>query len=393
MTSLIGNDVASMVEFARKRGNYPRFVRQNSLFKAGDVSGLGDAINVTYGAIVYDQVNREANAHAIIKKENWERSGFRVTTSNPTDKGWGGADPGTVGTIVDVAPVELDSLPGFLHTPFDLTMDAGFRAQHDDGLDVWEWKVAMMRDIHAQLLNEEILRDAEAEAVTGGAVTDPKSNGGGKGVESLDRLVSADNEEDSVGGSGSGWYDLYEGQIDRDSATTFDSYVIRPDGTQATYGTDLPFQIAALDKVIDETENNGADPASQVFLTKRDSRRAFYDEVNTFGRYDLTQVQTKLDMGGLSTTATHPGRDISFTVRAYQDRPIVVDKNVPADGKGRWFLLDQRHVHIKVGFPTIYVDVDNPVIRGKFDTKALYLSCEQVYMTRFNTSAKIRSIA
>jgi uncharacterized membrane protein len=36
-------------------------------------------------------------------------------------------------------------------------------------------------------------------------------------------------------------------------------------------------------------------------------------------------------------------------------------------------------------------DVDNPVIRGQFDTRALYLTCYQAYATRFNTSGKVRS--
>lgn len=411
MTDLIGNDVASYYEYAYKRGTMPKFAR--NFFKTGNVSGLGGAINPIYGALVYDQINRETNAHAILKKLSWDRSGFRVTNTNPATKGYGGADPGSVGTVVDYVPTELDSIPAFLHSPFDLTLDAGFRARHDDGMDIWEWLVQINRDGHAQMLNEELLRSAEAEAADIGAnTTDAKNDaaGGGKGMESIDRFIASEAEADDLAGGFTGVYDVYEqttGNVlgDRDDNTGFDAVVVRPDGTQTTYGTNLPFQIKGIDTLIDETENNGAIPAEQIFLTRRDTRRAFYDEIATAGRYDLTEVQAKLDFGGLSPTATHPGRDISYTIRAYQDRMIVVDKHVPSNGTtktpfpqggtglGHWYAIDQRHMHLKVGFPTLYVDMDNPIVRGQFDTKALYLTCEQLYMTRANTSGKMRSIA
>lgn len=410
--ALIGNDVASLYEYAMTKGYVPRFAKR--LFKAtGDATNLAAAINITYGALVYDHVNREANAHAMLKKEGWDKTGFRVTTTatsgagsgNPSTKGYGGGDVGTtVGTVLDIRPLELDSGPAFLHTPFNVGLAAAFRAKHDDGLDVQEWKIALCRDIHAQLLNEQILVNAETDAGTASAnTTDAKTDGTlGLGLESIDRFISSNAEEDDVGGSYTGWYDIYgesASAVDRDAADAddsndepFDAVVCRPDATRGTFGTDLPFQMAGVDKLIDATEDNGADPTSQIFLTKRDTRRAVYDELGAAGRFDLTQVQAKLDMNGLSTTATHDGRDITFTVRAYQGRPFVVDKNVPADGKGRMYLIDQRHMHIKVGFPTLYIDVDNPIILNSFETKSLYLTCEQLYATRMNVHGKLRSI-
>lgn len=391
------SNIGEMIEWAYNRQHYVPFLK-GYFAKTGNVAGHSGAINPTYGAVVYDHVNREANAHAIFKKEMWERSGFRVLTTNPTTKGYGGADPGSIGTVVDLSPAELSTIPGFLHTPFDLTLDAGFRSQHDDGLDLWSWKKAAERNVHVQLLNEELLKDAETEAANGGGnTTDAKNDATGtatgKGLETIDRLISSDAEEDAVGGANSGWYDVYEGAIDRDSGTTYDSHVLRPDGSKLTFGTDLPFQIKALDKAINFTEDDGAIASAQVWLTGRDTRQAVYDELKAAGRFELTQVQAKLDYQGLSQTALHPGRDISFTTRAYQFRPFVVDKNVAVDGIDRIYLPDMRNIHIRVGFPTLYVEVDNPVIRQKFDTQAIFLTCEQIYQTRFNTSAKIRSIS
>lgn len=398
---LLGNSVGDFYAYAFQRGKVPAFAGQ--FFKTGNVSGLAGAINVTYGALVFDQINREVNAHAIVKKEVWERSGWRVTTSNPTTLGYGGADPGSVGAVVDFTPTEIYTVPGYLHTPFDVTMDAAFRAQHDDGLDIWAWKRAIMRDAHAQLLNIEFLRSAAAEgnAIGAGGSSDPKNAGGGKGLESLDRLISS-TAEATVFKTGAGNYDVYETIGDRDAGTAYDSVIVRPDGSQATYGTNLPFQVTGIDTAIDTTEDNGADPSACVMLCGRGSRRKFYNELQAAGRYDLTSVQAKLDMAGLQVTATHPGRDITFTVRAYSERPFVSDKNVPSNGTTQpnggtgtqhIFGLDQRHVQMMVGFPTLFVEVDNPVIRGQFDTKALYLTAEQAKVTRFNTSFKVRSIS
>lgn len=408
--NLLGNDVAALYEYVFRKSKYSKQLMRQ-FFKAGTVSTHGGAINTTYGALVYDQVNREANVHAFIKKVPWEKSGFRVTTSNPTTKGYGGADPGSVGTVVDYTPSELKSIPGFIHSPFDMTLAAGFRAGVDDGLDLWDWLVAINRDGHAQLLNEELLTSAQVEANVGGAVTDPKNEtaGGarGKGLESLDRLISADAEEDDLGGSGSGWYDVYEGDVDRDTATTYDSVICRPDASQTTFGTNLPFQLAGVDFLLDTTANNGADPSSQMFVTQRTSKRLLYDELGAQGRFDLTEVKAKLDLNGLSLTSTQEGRDINFAVRAYQGVPIVCDRWVPSNGTtartataadggtghGHWYLLDQRHIHLKVGIPTIMASTDNPVVRGQFDTRALYLTAEQLYATRFNVHGKLRSIS
>jgi len=395
MPPLITN-IGEMVEWAYNQQHYVPFLK-GYFAKTGNVAGHSGAINPTYGAVVYDHVNREANGHAIFKKEMWERSGFRVLTTNPPTKGYGGADPGSIGAVVDLSPDELSTIPGFLHTPFDLTLDAGFRSQHDDGLDLWSWKKAAERDVHVQLLNEELLKNAESESVTldTNNTTDAKNdaNGTGKGMETIDRLYSSDAEEDAIAAVGTGHFDVYEGAIDRDSATTYDAHVIRPDGSKLTFGTDLPFQTKALDKAINFTEDDGGVASAQVWLTGRDTRQAVYDELKAHGRFDLSQVQAKLDYQGLSQTALHPGRDISYTTRAYQMRPFVVDKNVAVDGIDRIYLPDMRNIHIRVGFPTLYVEVDNPVIRQKFDTQAIFLTCEQIYVTRFNTSAKIRSIS
>lgn len=404
---LLGDQIGSLYEYALTKGRMP-FHRnmQRKLFKTGDVSNLGGAINVVFGAPVYDTVNREANAHTVLGTQPWERSGFRtadLSNADPSTRVTGGADPGTV-SIVDAAPTEISGKPAFLHTAWDITMDAGFRTEHDDGLDAYEWKRQIYRDIHAEGLNIELLRSAEAESssIGGTNTSDAKNSGNGQGLESLDRAIASDAEEDDVAGTGTGHYDLFGGDMDRDSGTDYDSVVVRPDGSKGTFGTNLTFQLAGVDQVINDTEDNGADPSSQIFLTGRDTRQLLDDEFQSQGRYDAGQVTAKLDMNGLTPSATHDGHDLAFTLRSYRDRPIVADKNVPANGttapdggtgSSHLFLMDQGEIHMKNGWPTLYFDIDNPAVRGQFDTRALYVTAEQLYPTNPRVSGKVRSIS
>ena len=302
MTSLIENDVASFYEYALYKSPFTSRFIQNFFGKAGDVGSFGGAVNVVYGSLVFDQINRESNAHAILKKENWENSGFRLTSTDPATKSYGGAaTTTTIGAVIDISPTEIDSFPGYVHSPWNMSIDLGFRSSHDDGLDLWEWMRALHRDNHAVALNQELLRSAQAEALAINATTtDAKAGGNGKGIESLDRAIASTAEQAVfLQSAGTGQYDLYQTQMDRDAGTAFDSVVVRPDGTKTTYGTNLPFQMAGIDRIIDDTEDNGADPTAQIFLTGRQSKRLMYDDLGTQGLFDRTEAQAKLDKEGL----------------------------------------------------------------------------------------------
>lgn len=406
---LFGGDIAALYEYCLTKGSAPQFIKNFLLKAGGTVSDMAGAINVVYGSLVYDLPNRETNMHAVIKKMPWEISGYRYTGSNPTTKLYGGSDPGSIGTDIDTTPSELTSIPGFVHSPFGLSADAAFRSRHDDGLDAWEWKRANLRDIHAQGLNEQLLNSARSEAVAIGAggSSDPKNAGNGVGIDTVDRVI-ANTTEAAQFKVGTGNYDLFEAQVDRDAANAnFDAVVVRPDASAVNTATNLPFQVDGLDYVLDTTEDNGADEASQVIVTSRQTRRALYKELATAGRFDLTgQVQAKITMAGLSPTATHQGRDVSFTVRTYQGRIIVADRNTPQNGTakrsatvpdggtglGHMYVIDQRHMHLKVGFPTLYIEADNPILLNAFRTRALYWTCEQLYFTKVPVHGAVKNI-
>ena len=418
-TSLLTDDVMEIYQYAARKHLFPKFVGgfniggHRVITRTGDVSSLGGGINVVYGAPVFDQVNRAANETAATKTENWVKSGFRVELSDPAKSLFGGADPGIVGgdyaapggTVVDVDLRELDSIPGFVHTPFDLTQDAAFRGRHDDGLDLWEHKLAIGRDHHQKGMNREFLATVATTGTlvpTADAKNDNTANGGtgtGVGIESKDRLIASAAEaalfSPVVHPS---WYDVYEGQVSRAAPSQFDSVVVDGAGAALTTLTPTAFLLDSLEALIDGTHENNADEKSQYFSTGIDTRRKIYRELRSIGRADATERQAKITLQGINQAGTQAGRDVTFAVRVYEERMILADSDIGNDGiigigeiatGSHVYLTDQRHIHKKVGFPTIYADVDNPVVRGQFDTLALFLSCYQNYMTRFNTSGKV----
>lgn len=408
---LYGGDLAALYEHCLTKGAAPQFIK-NFLMKAGGtVSDMAGAINLVYGSLVYDLPNRAATAHAIFKKVPWEISGYRYSTGNPNTKLQGGMDPGTIMSDIDTTPAELSSIPGFVHSAAGLGVDANFRMNHDDGLDGWAWKRANLRDIHAQGLNEELLNSAEAEAnaIGAGGSSDAKNAGNGVGIETIDRAFASKLEADQFK-VGTGNYDVFETQVNRDAANAlFEAQVYKPDATQTAFQTNVPFQVDGLYAVIDATEKRGADPGSQVFLTGYESRRALYKELATMGRFDASgQVQAKISMAGIAPTATHNGRDITFTVKTFEDRIVIADHIVPSNGTTKatpatdvyadggtglphWFLPDMRHAHIKVGFPTMYLEADNPIYLAAWKSRFVYWTCEQFYATKWNVHGKVRS--
>lgn len=400
-------------------------------FKAVNIAGGGGftaapgAFNPVYGAVVYDQINRETNAHAILKKVGWSKSGIRITASTGSGanaNGFGGYDPGALvpggGSTVDSIPTELDSIPTILTTPIEATHGILARAKHDDGLNLWDWLAALGRDRHQQLINKELLRSPVVESTAIGAVanTDPKAAGNGKGLESLRRFLSNSVEAagKSVGGTRADHFDVYQGQIDRtSSANPFESVVLKPDGTSTGFSItgNLPFQLTGVDALIDQTEGNGGSVGNRVFLTGRDTHRAINNEVATSGRTQLEVVEAKLDYNGLSPSALLAGRDVSYVLRSYQQTPIVVDRMVPNNGTtaahggagtfsyqdggtglSDLMLIDQRDVEIRVMYPTLWATADNPAYLGRHSSVGVYITDEQLYMSRTNRSGVVTSM-
>ena len=429
---IFDGSLASLYEYAYNSGAIGAHAPwAEPFFKAVNIAGgsgftaAPGAFNPVYGAVVYDQINRETNAHAAIKKVGWTRAGIRITTATGSGayaNGFGGYDPGalvpTGQSTVDSIPIELDTVPTLLWTPIEATQGILARAKHDDGLNLWDWLAALGRDRHQQLINKELLRSPVVEsAAINASNTDPKAAGNGKGLESIRRfLTNAAEATGKATGGNTNNFDVYQGQIDRTSASAdyFESVVLRPDATDTGFGitSNLPFQLTGVNALIDQTEGNGGSVGNRIFLTGRDMHRAINDEVSTSGRTQLEVVEAKLDYNGLSPSALLAGRDVSYVLRSYQQTPIVVDRMVPSNGTtagnggvgtfayqdggtgtSDLMLLDQRDVEIRVMYPTLWATADNPAYLGRHSSVGTYATFEQLLFERTNRSGCVTSVA
>jgi len=87
---------------------------------------------------------------------------------------------------------------------------------------------------HKELINQALLNDVESDA--GAAAADYT---GTNDFESLDRIISSDAEEDTLGGTYANIYNPWEtttSQIDRNAGTDFDATVDSAGGAIGTNG-------------------------------------------------------------------------------------------------------------------------------------------------------------
>jgi len=350
--------------------------------EAYDTSNITGYDNVMFGAMVYDQVNREQNAHAILPKVAWPKTrGLRILNGTPSNKGSGVSEGGALPDTGRVDVTEVYSEPAWMMSTWEITDQLLFQAAHDDGIGNLEaFKRAKWAEFHGQLLNETLLVDAEGEASSATANT---TNAKGSDIESLDRMISNDSEEDAFGGSYTGWYDVYNGAVDRDSAGIGECVVSH------NSGTDRALTLGLIDSVLQELEDNGAKRKNLVMLTGRDTLTRIKQLVGPQWKIDMPTFEAALTINGVQSAS---GANVDLRVRSYEDIPIFVDKNVPSDGISRIYFIDRSAMEIRVVAPTLYLKTSDKILLDELKNKYAYLTVEQLYCTNFKTQGKIRDL-
>jgi len=339
-------------------------------------AGMTGSRNVMYGAVVYDQLNKESNLHAILPKTVWNLSGFRVSDADPVQKVTGVAEGATLPDTVKPNITELDGEPSFLVTTWDITDKMDFTSRHDDGLgDPAAYFREYFGKVHASGLNEMLC----AEVIPGATNT---TNAKGNDIESIDRMISNNSEANAFQTTGRGWYDVFEGQVSREAPSIFDSYVDHNSGVAR------PLSLTMMDNIIQNVQDAGASN-NLVFVTGRDTQDSLKRLVGPQWKIDMSPVDVGITMDGITTS---PGKDVDMRVNSYDGIPIFTTIDIPKDVKSRIYLLDLDHIEIRVGMPTVYLEADNKLALDSLKIKYAYLTVEQLYATRFNVHGKIRDL-
>lgn len=365
--------------------------------------------NAVFGAYAWAQLNLEANAWGILPKYPWDKSGWRIITSKAdslADKGSGNntALGGTVegGLIADtIKPSieEVDIRPKTVHLPFNVTETLEYLANHSKD-DIWGGLGSLRLFMAVQfkeLLNRQLLADAEAAAAGAGA-----DYAGTLNLEPVDRVISSDAEEDYAGGTYNNWYDPWN-KVDRDSATKYDCTVQSPSGT---IGTQAVLTDDALRTFLTSYRTRaGKDPT--VFLGSYDVYQEiqglYMPSVRIPNPYGESLVQ--VDVNGIKT---FKGTGVGIHIDTIYGIPFIPTKDAPkyaAGELGRLYAFDTSdpegfgysRLGIRVAIPIEYFEASRrtpgyPYINEAFVEKGLFRLQAETVCTSFIGQGKIRDI-
>ena len=371
--------------------------------------------NAIFGAYAWAQLNLEANAFGILPKYPWDKSGWRVITAkadsladtgccNNTALG-GTAEGGLIAATIKPTLAEIDVRPKTAQLPFSASEVMEWLATHSKD-DIWGGLGSLrlfMAVQHKELLNRMLLTDAELLACAScGAF------GGTLNWETLDRIISSDAEEDTLGGScGTGNYDPWAANatIDRDTGTTYDSTVDSASGTIGTNGilTDDVLR-TFLRKVRIKA---GKDP--NVFLGSHEVyseiQGLYMPSVRIQNPYGEALVQ--VDVNGIQT---FKGTGVGIHVDSIYGVPFIPTKDAPSNAcdtaeVGRLFALDTSDAEgygyprlgIMVSIPTEYYEATRrspgyPFINNAFVEKGVFRTMGETVCRSFIAQGKIRDI-
>jgi len=351
-------------------------------------------LQLTYGEMAFDWVNREHNLFGVLPKRPWERSGWRVITADPTLPG-GIGESAVIPDSVKPTYAALDTKPKQILLPYSYSdKDRKLAATGDDAIPPESELRAWAARAHALQIDADLFACAETACSAHWTGTDD--------FETIDRIISCDEEDDDLASTFTDCFDAWKKYatvaIDRDNATTYDSVVVHADGTvtpsASAFGTDATFNMEAVDTLISECIKKGADRRSQVMITGYDTYNRMVQLEKVKERY-MNPVRAVQTVNGIQTM---PGADAGMLVSSYQDIPIIVCQNCPKDGIQRIYLVDTRYLFIKLLTPTIFQSSTFPPqidIGGTFGARLMdkhwFRTDGELICTNFKVQGKLRS--
>ena len=384
---------------------YEKFVKQSPTLKpfvkadAPLLSSTTAAFNQVYGRAVWCWVNRTPSLWSALMKQTWENSGIRVITADPT---WtaGIAEDATLADSVKPTYAYMKFPLRQMMTKFQYSRAQMILSKNDDSIATPQQLVKDAAEGHIAGLETLIQKNAETEAGGASAIY---AGGGSNGYqpESIDRIISADAEEDDLGGTHNGWYNPWDGSsYDRDSGTTHDAVVVHGDGTlcyktgNPAFGTDATLSLDALDTLYLNCRKNGLDPRNAFFYTGWDTYMRIKQLIDPKERFvDPTRVSFTVN-----GVRTERGAEAGMLVSSYYGIPIIVGAKCPTDTISKIYLIDQSSIFMRVATPPTLFDSEFPTSASvdagatwtkKLNYESFWLTEGNLVATRFNTSGKL----
>lgn len=333
-----------------------------------------------FGAKAWFQLNNEVNAWGMLPKFVHRHSGHRVITARADTLGSiGRAEAAALPDSVKPTYATFTAKPKTVAQVFEVSEVQEYLAGvEDDATGTLADLRAHFASEVAEHINAMLLGDAGTTA--------------GNNMESMDRVVSANSEVALVDAN-----DLDIFGLDRDAAAAWhDAYV------NHNSGTDRVLTDTLVRTLIQNTINNGANPAGQSFLTGHDTAAAIDGLYSTQVRYALGQMRVSASVNGVK--ARGEGDNAGMSVSSLYGRPIIVSKSVVQDTISRLYLLDTSdpeggglpRLGVSVAKPMQYfesgINSGTPFGVSKFADKGLYRFMGELFCRHFKAQGKIRDL-
>lgn len=343
--------------------------------------------NAVYGALVWLQLNLEANVFGALPKYPWIRSGWRIAITKPGTTASGGvAEGGAIPDSMQFTYAEVSTKPKQIAHVIEVSDIQHFIATEteDDAFGSTEQQRFLMGVRHKDAMNEMLMVNVETQTKTA-------DYSGTSAFETLDRVVSSDSEEDAFGGTFNNWYDIYG--LDRDTATTYDSQVLHNSGTDRSLTDDL------IKNLYFKCRKAGGNPS--FWLTGYDTYNAILGLYVHYGRYVLGEQNIQVGVNGIQTAN---GIEAGFQVATLYGLPVIVSKDVPADTIDRIFLLDISDVEgfglprlgLMIAKPVQYYEAGissgNPFAIGKLTNKGMFRTMGEMVARNLTFQGKLRDL-
>jgi len=360
----IFNDLESMMAYY-----YPGTSMIRKAVEVTETAGSGTHWEPIYGKKVWSWLNLEANLFALLPKEPWVKSGWRVLTTAAHTSG-GGINESTTGGAVPAAAtltfLQVSTKPKNVAHTFDIGELAEFLGGVDDAVDLLPFYREEIGKEHAFCINLMLGQDVDTPA--------------SYNFESIDRVVSS-NEEGANLCTATTDPDMY-GATGRSGGTTWDAYVNENDDT------DRDLTLTLIDTTLQNVWDNGGLP--KVILTRTNTLMRWQQLLEAERRF-MDSARVVPTFGGVRGPA--PGVEAGFMVATYFGIPIIPSQHVQnRDTIGSITFLDTDFVKFAVAKPTTYVESGTGagfLYRALFAVEGMYQTMGELRAYAFKKHGKL----
>lgn len=353
------------------------------------ISTTTGVYNAVYGAEVWSQLNREANAFGLLPKLPWGKSGWRVMTARPAASGGGVAENGAIPATIKPTWQEISAKPKTVAHTFDVSEVQEFLASQSDDDAIGD--MAMMRATmgvhHKEMMNVMLLTYVDTLA--------------GNNIESIDRVVSSYAERTNCGITAND-SNIYG--IDRNTVASWaDAQVSHASGTNRIL-TDALIRAMLIDTI------PKAGGTTTYGLTRNDTMSeiiSLYDTQVRYNRNDaLGTADAQITINGIQTKK---GIGVGIKVTTIYNIPLFNSKNVIGEGSGgtaigNIYFLDTSNsegyskprLALDVAKPTQYFEAGmnqgNPHAIDRLGNEGMFRTMLELKCRFFAAQGKIRDL-